>query len=70
MSLSSYERSLAAFRARGRRTTAAAVLGSLAFLVGTVAADTRNTLYGCQILIASYPLYRLARKHATISPPS
>jgi basic amino acid/polyamine antiporter, APA family len=44
-------------------TTAAAVIGSLLFLAGVVAADTRNTLYGCVVLIASYPIYRLGRKN-------
>jgi APA family basic amino acid/polyamine antiporter len=43
-------------------TTAVAVLGSFAFLFGAIAGDTRNSLYGCLVLIASYPVYRLARK--------
>ena len=47
-------------------TTAVAVIGSALFLVGVVAADTRNTLYGCVVLIASYPIYRLERR--AISP--
>jgi basic amino acid/polyamine antiporter, APA family len=37
-----------------------------AALVGVVAADTRNTLYGCVVLIASDPIYRLGRR--AISP--
>jgi APA family basic amino acid/polyamine antiporter len=45
-------------------TTAAAVLVSFAFLFGAIAGDTRNSLYGCLVLIASYPVYRLARKSA------
>ncbi len=45
-------------------TTSAAVLGSFAFLVGAVTADTRNSLYGCLVLIGSYPLYRFACKSA------
>ena len=49
-------------------TTLAAVLGSFAFLVGAIAADTRNSLYGCLVLIASYPLYRLVRKSNATSP--
>ncbi len=44
-------------------TTAVVVIGSLLFLVGVVAADTRNTLYGCMVLIASYPIYLLGRRH-------
>jgi len=43
-------------------TTAAAVAGSLAFLAGAIVSDTRNSLYGFLILLASYPIYRLARK--------
>jgi len=51
-------------------TTAVAVLGSVAFLFGSIAADTRNSLYGCLVLIASYPVYRLARRNVLISPAS
>jgi basic amino acid/polyamine antiporter, APA family len=47
-------------------TTGAAMIGSLLFLAGVIAADTRNTLYGCGVLIASYPIYRLGRR--AISP--
>lgn len=43
-------------------TTAVAVIGSVLFLVGVIAADTRNTFYGCLVLIASYPVYRLGRR--------
>jgi basic amino acid/polyamine antiporter, APA family len=46
-------------------TTGVAVIGSLLFLVGVVAADTRNTLYGCVVLIASYPVYRLGRRNVS-----
>jgi basic amino acid/polyamine antiporter, APA family len=45
-------------------TTGAAVLFSLAFLLGAIAADWRNSLYGLLLLIVSYPIYRLARKNA------
>lgn len=48
-------------------TTAVAVIGSVLFLAGVVAADTRNTLYGCGVLIASYPIYRLRRKNVSPS---
>jgi APA family basic amino acid/polyamine antiporter len=44
-------------------TTGAAVLFSFAFLLGAIAADTRNSLYGFLLLIVSYPIYRLARKN-------
>ena len=35
------------------------VLGSLAFLVGNVLTDRRNSLISLGLLIASYPVYRL-----------
>lgn len=44
-------------------TTGAAVLISLAFLVGVIAADTRNSIYGALLLVVSYPIYRLARRN-------
>ncbi len=44
-------------------TTCAVVAGSLAFLAGAIVSDTRNSLYGFLILLGSYPIYRLARKH-------
>jgi APA family basic amino acid/polyamine antiporter len=43
-------------------TTAAAVAGSVAFLVGVIASDTRNSAYSLLVLVASYPVYRLAQK--------
>jgi APA family basic amino acid/polyamine antiporter len=46
-------------------TTAAAVGGSLAFLIGVVVSDTRNSLYGLLVLVASYPIYRLAQKRVS-----
>ena len=42
-------------------TTAAALIGSLAFLIGAVAADTANSLYALLLLAGSYPLFRLIR---------
>jgi APA family basic amino acid/polyamine antiporter len=48
-------------------TTGAAIVGSLAFLLGAMASDTRNTLYGSLILLASYPIYRLARKRVRLA---
>jgi APA family basic amino acid/polyamine antiporter len=47
-------------------TTAAALVGSMAFLVGAVASDTRNSVYSLAVLLASYPIYRMAQKK--ISP--
>jgi APA family basic amino acid/polyamine antiporter len=47
-------------------TTALALLGSIAFLAGAVASDTRNSIYALLLLAASYPAFlllkRLARK--------
>jgi APA family basic amino acid/polyamine antiporter len=47
-------------------TTALALLGSIAFLAGAVASDTRNSIYELLLLGASYPAFlllkRLARK--------
>jgi APA family basic amino acid/polyamine antiporter len=47
-------------------TTAAAVAGSVAFLIGVIASDTRNSAYSVAVLLASYPIYWLAQKK--ISP--
>jgi basic amino acid/polyamine antiporter, APA family len=45
-------------------TTALAVAGSAAFLVGAFLSDKRNSLYGVALLLASYPVYRLTKKYA------
>ncbi len=42
-------------------TTALAWLGSLAFLVGAIYGDTRNSIYALLVLAAAYPLYLLSR---------
>jgi APA family basic amino acid/polyamine antiporter len=42
-------------------TTALALLGSVLFLVGGIASDTRNSLYALALLAVSYPLFRLMR---------
>jgi APA family basic amino acid/polyamine antiporter len=42
-------------------TTALALLGSIAFLVGAIKSDTRNSIYGLLLLAASYPTFRLCR---------
>jgi APA family basic amino acid/polyamine antiporter len=42
-------------------TTAAALIGSLAFLLGAVVADTTNSLYALLLLGGSYPLFRWMR---------
>ncbi len=42
-------------------TTALALLGSIAFLVGAIASDSRNSVYALLLLAASYPVFRLSR---------
>lgn len=42
-------------------TTALALLGSIAFLAGAVAADTRNSIYALLLLAVSYPVFRLMK---------
>jgi APA family basic amino acid/polyamine antiporter len=42
-------------------TTALALLGSVVFLVGAVAGDTRNSVHALLLLAASYPVFRLNR---------
>ena len=45
-------------------TTAAALIGSVVFLVGAVAGDTRNSLFALVLLAASYPAYRWVRRRS------
>jgi APA family basic amino acid/polyamine antiporter len=40
-------------------TTGLAIVGSVLFLAGAVAADRRNSAYALLVLAASYPVYRL-----------
>lgn len=42
-------------------TTALALLGSIMFLAGAVAGDTRNSIYAVLLLAASYPVFRATR---------
>lgn len=42
-------------------TTGLTLLGSIGFLAGAVASDTRNSLYALILLAASYPAFRLSR---------
>ena len=42
-------------------TTALALLGSVAFLAGAVASDTRNSIYALLLLAASYPAFLLLK---------
>ncbi len=42
-------------------TTALALIGSVLFLVGAIASDTRNSVYALFLLAISYPLFRLLK---------
>jgi APA family basic amino acid/polyamine antiporter len=42
-------------------TTALALIGSVLFLIGAIASDTRNSIYALVLLAASYPLFRLLK---------
>ena len=42
-------------------TTALVLIGSVLFLAGAVASDTRNSVYALLLLAASYPLFRLLK---------
>jgi APA family basic amino acid/polyamine antiporter len=43
-------------------TTAAALIGSVAFLIGAIAADTTNSLYALLLLAGSYPVFRWVKR--------
>jgi APA family basic amino acid/polyamine antiporter len=47
-------------------TTALVLVGSVLFLAGAVAGDTRNTLWALLLLGASYPAYVLLKKKASL----
>jgi APA family basic amino acid/polyamine antiporter len=49
-------------------TPGVALAGSLAFLAGAIAGDTRRSLYAMALLAASYPAYRLLRRVAFRHP--
>jgi APA family basic amino acid/polyamine antiporter len=48
-------------------TTGLALVGSVLFLLGAVAADLRNSIYALALLAVSYPLFRLMKLSNTIS---
>jgi basic amino acid/polyamine antiporter, APA family len=48
-------------------TTALALIGSVLFLVGAIASDTRNSIYALVLLAVSYPLFRLMKATGSIS---
>jgi basic amino acid/polyamine antiporter, APA family len=43
-------------------TTALALLGSIAFLIGAIASDTWNSVYALLLLAASYPVFRVSKR--------
>ena len=43
-------------------TTTLALLASVAFLVGAVASDTRNSVYALVVLALSFPIYLLMKR--------
>lgn len=43
-------------------TTGVALIGSVLFLAGAVASDTRNSVYALALLAVSYPVFRVLRK--------
>ena len=43
-------------------TTGLALVGSIAFLIGVIAGDTRNSLYALALLAISYPTFRLLKR--------
>ena len=45
-------------------TTAAALIGSVAFLAGAIAGDTRNSIYALLMLAASYPVFRIVKRRS------
>jgi APA family basic amino acid/polyamine antiporter len=48
-------------------TTALALIGSILFLIGAVASDTRNSIYALILLALSYPLFRLLKLRNFVS---
>ncbi|MDB4871312.1 MAG: hypothetical protein JWL97_2316 [Gemmatimonadales bacterium] len=59
------------YRAKGHPwTTGGVFVLSVAFLIGAVAADTRNSLYSMLLLALSWPVYLLIRPKQRIQIPS
>jgi len=56
------------YRARGHPwTTGLVLLGSIAFLIGAVASDRRNSVYALALLIASYPVFVGSRRLRSVT---
>ena len=52
-----------AYRAKGHPfTTGIALLASVAFLIGAIAGDTRNSVYALVLLAVSFPIYLLFKR--------
>jgi APA family basic amino acid/polyamine antiporter len=49
-------------------TTGLAIAGSIAFLAGMAASDTKNSVYAVALLAASYPAYRIASRWIDRTP--
>jgi APA family basic amino acid/polyamine antiporter len=55
------------YKAKGHPwTTGGVFVLSIAFLIGAVAADTRNSVYSLVLLALSWPLYRMLRPKVTV----
>ena len=48
-------------------TTALVLIGSVLFLAGAIASDTRNSIYALVLFAVSYPLFRLLKRANTVS---
>jgi len=46
-------------------TTGVSLVGSVAFLAGAVASDSKNSIYALVVLALSYPVFRLTRSLAS-----
>ncbi len=44
-------------------TTGLALVGSIAFLIGAIASDTRNSLYALLLLVISFPVFRVLKRN-------
>jgi APA family basic amino acid/polyamine antiporter len=60
----------AAYRAKGHPiTTAIALIASVAFLVGAVVSDTRNSIYALVVLALTIPVYLLVKRRTANDQP-
>ena len=50
-------------------TTGLALLGSIAFLIGAVASDTRNSIYALVLLAVSYPVFLMMKRFSPKTRP-